>query len=106
MRRDWWSNLPLAVFLVIVLVLVICALTIPADPHTSAEKGYTQPTSQTVSWLIVQERTLDRQLADRALLVQQRADTVERACTLISTLDRPSNDVATWSASHCVKGEK
>ena len=87
--------------IVALVVATVAALVVAGLTRPSAEKGYVQPVSQTVSWLIVQEQTLDRQLANRALLERQRADTVERACTMIPSLSKPSPTVATFAAEHC-----
>ena len=96
----------LFVILAVVCIVLGVVLVFSDTSHPSAEKGYIQPTERPVRMLIAQEQTVEAQLADRSILVAQQRATVLEACDLIAALDRPSTDVATWSASHCMKGEK
>ena len=97
----------LFVIMAVVCIVLGVVLLFSDTSHPSGEKGYAaSPTEQPVRMLIAQEQTVEAQLADRSILVAQQRATVLEACDLIAALDRPSNDVATWSASHCVKGEK
>ena len=105
MRQEW--QVLVVVGLVLVGFVCFCTALIIAPTSPSGEKGYAaSPTEQPVRMLIAQEQTVEAQLADRSILVAQQRATVLEACDLIAALDRPSTDVATWSASHCVKGEK
>ena len=105
MRQEW--QVLLGAWLLLIAVGIFCVVSLNAPTNPSGEKGYAaSPTEQPVRALIAQEQTVEAQLADRSILVAQQRATVLEACDLIAALDRPSTDVATWSASHCMKGEK
>ena len=105
MRQEW--QVLLGPWLLLIAVGIFCVVSLNAPTNPSGEKGYAASlTEQPVRMLIAQEQTVEAQVADRSILVAQQRAIVLEACDLIAALDRPSNDVATWSASHCVKGEK